>query len=83
MQRKIIIEQTFGGDIENREHALAVFERHIEAVRRTIAAERLLVHEIAQGWQPLCDFLALPVPDEPFPQANAAQEFRARFEDTP
>jgi hypothetical protein len=80
MQREIIIEQTFGGDITDRAHALAVFERHNAAVCRTIPAERLLVYEIAAGWQPLCDFLGRPVPDEPVPHANAAQEFRARFQ---
>ena len=79
MQREIIIEQTFGGDIESRDHALAVLERHDAAVRRAIPPARLLEYEIAAGWGPLCDFLARPVPDEPFPHVNAAEEFRARF----
>lgn len=83
MQHRIVIEQTFGGDIESREHALAVFERHIDEVRRTVAPERLLIYEIAEGWGPLCDFLGRPVPDEPFPHANATGEFRARFEGAP
>ncbi|WP_344588545.1 sulfotransferase [Actinomadura vinacea] len=29
--------------------------------------ERLLVLEVKDGWAPLCAFLGLPVPDEPFP----------------
>lgn len=83
MQRSIIIERTFGGDIASREHAIAVFERHLEEVRRTIPPARLLAYEIAEGWQPLCAFLRRPIPDEPFPHANAAEEFRARFADAP
>jgi hypothetical protein len=79
MQRRIIVEQTFGGDIESRAHAIAVFLRHAEEVRRTIAPERLLEYDVAQGWPPLCAFLGRPLPDEPFPHANAGEEFRARF----
>jgi hypothetical protein len=79
MQRQIIIEQTFGGDIETRDHVLAVFERHCTAVRRAIPRVRLLEYHVAAGWGPLCDFLACPVPDAPFPHPNAAEDFRTRF----
>jgi len=81
MQRKVVIEQTFGGDIGNRDHVLAVFRRHIEEVQRKIPPERLLVYDVADGWDPLCRFLQQPVPDEPFPHVNASEEFRRRFRD--
>ena len=29
--------------------------------------------ELGQGWEPLCEFLGLPVPDEPFPRVNDAE----------
>ena len=63
MQRQLIVEKTFAGDIEDPEHAQAVFLRHIEAVKRGLPAERLLVYEVREGWEPLCRFLRLPVPD--------------------
>ncbi len=81
MQRQLIVERTFGGDIEDREHARAVFLRHIEAVKRGLPAERLLVYEVEEGWQPLCRFLGVPVPDTPFPHVNTTEEFRTRFHD--
>jgi len=81
MQRKVVIEQTFGGDISNRDHVLAVFRRHIEEVQRKIPPGRLLVYDVADGWDPLCRFLQQPVPDEPFPHVNASEEFRRRFRD--
>jgi hypothetical protein len=81
MQRQLIVEQTFEGDIESPEHAQAVFLRHNEAVKRSAAPERLLVYEVGQGWEPLCRFLGLPVPDEPFPHVNAMAAFQARFRD--
>ena len=76
MARKIILEQTFGGRVDDREHVLAVYERHIEEVRRTILPERLLVYQVADGWEPLCRFLDRPVPAEPFPQVNTTEEFQ-------
>ena len=76
MARKLIVEKTFGGRLQDREHVIAAYERHNEAVKRTIPPDRLLVYEVAQGWEPLCRFLELPVPEEPFPQANSTDEFR-------
>ena len=39
-------------------------------VRAEVPADRLLVYEVTQGWEPLCAFLGVPVPDEPFPSAS-------------
>jgi hypothetical protein len=39
-------------------------------VRETIAPERLLVFEVTEGWEPLCEFLELLAPDGPFPHVN-------------
>ena len=36
-------------------------------------AHRILKYRIQEGWKPLCNFLALPVPDTPFPHSNDAQ----------
>jgi Sulfotransferase domain len=35
-----------------------------------VPADRLLVYEVTHGWEPLCAFLGVPVPDEPFPSAS-------------
>lgn len=66
----------FDGRPHDREHAIAVFEHHNAQVRRAIAPERLLVYEVAEGWEPLCRFLGVPVPREPFPRANTTEDFR-------
>jgi Sulfotransferase domain len=79
MVLKLVLDSTFGGRFEDRAHAIAVFERHNEAVRRAIAPERLLVYEVAEGWEPLCRFVGRPVPDEPFPRINTTEEFRNAF----
>jgi hypothetical protein len=77
MFRKVIGEM-FEQRLHDRAWAISVFERHNEAVRRVIPAERLLTYEVAQGWAPLCAFLEVPIPDGPMPKVNSTQEFQAR-----
>jgi hypothetical protein len=66
---------TFGDGIEDRDTALAAFRLRTEQVRAAIAADRLLVFAVAQGLQPLCDFLGVAVPDRPFPHHNLGADF--------
>lgn len=79
MADRLIFEGDFGGRFGDRAHALEVFRRHNEGVRRRVPEDRLLVYEVTQGWEPLCRFLGVPVPDEPFPRLNDAAVFRRRI----
>jgi len=79
MARKLILEQTFDGRLEDRAHAIAVFEAHNRAVQEAVPRERLLVYEPGDGWEPLCRFLGRPVPSDDFPRLNDTAEFRARI----
>jgi len=56
------------------------FTAHADAVRSTIPAEQLLVYQVKDGWEPLCDFLHLPIPDQPFPRTNDRNAFWERLE---
>ena len=58
---------------------MEVFERHNEAVGRRVPPERLLVFDVREGWAPLCDFLGVDVPEEPFPHLNETREMRRRL----
>lgn len=60
-----------GGGLNERP-CIAAYEAHNAAVVAAIPAERLLVLPLGAGWEPLCDFLGLPVPDVPYPRVNAA-----------
>ena len=79
LNEAIIWDGTFGGRFEDRGHAIGVFDAHVAAVERTVAPDRLLVFDVTQGWGPLCAFLGVPVPDEPFPHLNDAAEFDRRI----
>ena len=74
----LIGEQTFGGRVDDDGHVRAVFEAHTEDVIQSVPAERLLVYDVAEGWVPLCAFLGVAVPDEPFPHTNTTADFNAR-----
>jgi hypothetical protein len=76
----IIWNRTFDRRFTDREHALATFLTHNQAVRETIAGDRLLIFEVKEGWEPLCAFLGMPVPElEPFPHLNDAALFHEQF----
>lgn len=81
--RTMVADQTFGAAFTDREAALAAFRRRTEQVRAAIAPGRLLVFDVAQGWEPLCDFLGVPVPDAPFPHANSTEEWWAKVRGGP
>jgi hypothetical protein len=76
MHEAVIWKGRFGGRFLDRAHAIAAYRAHVDEVRRTVPAERLLVFDVAQGWAPLCAFLGRAVPDEPFPQLNDRRFFR-------
>lgn len=67
MGQQTIAVQVFDDRISDRAHATRVFREHIAAVQSEIPAGRLLTLDLAEGWQPLCDFLEVDVPDMPFP----------------
>jgi hypothetical protein len=77
MITKLFVEN-FDGRGNEREHAIQVFERHNEDVIRSIPKYRLLCYNVVEGWEPLCRFLRVPVPDEPFPMLNTAGEWLDR-----
>jgi hypothetical protein len=72
----VIAEQTFNGQYNDKQVAIAAFEQRERDVRAAIPADRLLVFDVREGWGPLCEFLELPVPEGPFPRSNNQQEFR-------
>jgi hypothetical protein len=64
--------------LHDRDGMIAFMKQHDAAVRAAVPEERLLVYQVSQGWRPLCDFLGVAVPPEPFPRANTREEFTSR-----
>ncbi len=75
---KIIAEDTFNGRAHERKAAIRVFNRRINEVQDAVHEDRLLIYRIKDGWEPLCKFLDVPVPDQPFPKTNTTADFIAQ-----
>ena len=74
-----MIDYVFDGSMDE-EVCIARYLRHIDEVKATVPAERLLVYSVTEGWEPLCRFLGHPVPAMPFPHANAGiADLRAKI----
>jgi hypothetical protein len=76
--RITIWEKMFRGKFEDKEFAKATFNKFNEEVLASVPKDKLLVFEVKQGWEPLCTFLNVPVPAEPFPKVNDTEEFNNR-----
>lgn len=70
------------GGIDTTLEAMAAgMESFCQEVKETVPSERLLVWSVAEGWEPLCEFLEVPVPEMPFPHLNDTEEFKNRVID--
>lgn len=80
LMRNVLHGGSFRGvDMRDKQQVIDVFNRHIEDVERSVPADRLLVYDLKQGWEPLCDFLGVDVPDTEFPHLNDAATFHTTF----
>ena len=68
--------RVFHGRFEDKAYAKQIFRDYSEQVKADIPADKLLVFEVKDGWEPLCAFLGKEVPDTPFPHVNDSASFR-------
>ena len=76
---ELVVNAAFGGEIDDAEHAIRMFNQHTKEVVDTIDSDRLLIYNAREGWEPLCQFLDKPVPDAAFPRVNSRDEFEEIF----
>ncbi|QKW32844.1 sulfotransferase family protein [Actinomadura sp. NAK00032] len=76
---QIVWKGVLGGRFADKDHAIAAFTEHNDEVRRRLPSDRLLEFDVGQGWEPLCAFLQVPVPAEPFPRLNDRADFPAQL----
>ncbi|KAF3492329.1 uncharacterized protein GIQ15_01846 [Arthroderma uncinatum] len=73
-----IWEHMFGDDFHK--NGKDVWVKHYQMVRDLVPADNLLEFEAKDGWEPLCKFLEVPVPDVPYPRVNDTSNFWERYE---
>lgn len=79
----LVANEVFGGRAGDRAHAMAVYQANVDAVKATVPAHRLLVHNLGDGWGPLCHHLGVPVPAVPYPSRNSTIDFRRAILEEP
>ncbi|KAL8660876.1 MAG: hypothetical protein Q9202_006107 [Teloschistes flavicans] len=65
---------------EMREAWLEGYSRVYDEARRVVPEKQRLEYKLGQGWEPLCKFLAIEVPEKPFPHINAQADFGVRMD---
>lgn len=63
------------------EGARQAYIDHYARVRNTIPRDQLLEFNFGDGYEPLCKFLDLPVPEKPYPHQNTSANFNGLQEE--
>lgn len=80
---ELIGPRVFHDRPDDRAHCIAVYEANVAAVKEQVPADRLLVHKLGDGWEPLCEHLSVPLPGITYPNSNSTSMFQKEFPITP
>ena len=64
---------------EGKEASIEFYNAWVDEVKNTVPKERLLVFSVKEGWEPLCKFLNVPIPEQPFPRTNDTKTIERIF----
>ena len=70
-------ERMFEGRIDDKGFMVQFFQKYVEDVKACVPTNQLLVYSVTEGWEPLCNFLEVGVPNQPFPQVNTRGGFKS------
>ena len=73
---EIVWDRIFDGRLNEREHVINIFNQHNRSVISETPPDKLLVFEAKDGWEPLCDFLRVPIPETHYPHTNTTHQFK-------
>jgi Sulfotransferase domain len=64
---------------ETKQGMMDAMHRFNDEVKSTVSSDRLLVWDVTEGWEPLCEFLEIECPSEPMPHVNDSSTFADRI----
>jgi len=76
MIEKTIWQGEFSGQFEDKRIAIQVFNERINTIKKMFPPERLLIHTSKDGWEPLCEFLDVEIPETPYPWVNDSAKIK-------
>lgn len=74
-----MVNKNVGGALNHdysKENCMRLYDEHIATVIRECPKDKLLVFKATDGWEPLCKFLNMPVPNGAYPHVNDSKEFQ-------
>lgn len=71
----MMVRKIFGDDLKNKAKVIDIFNEYNKEVLSSVPKEKVLTYDVKEGWEPLCAFLGVPVPDIPFPKSNTTENF--------
>ena len=71
MYSRTMTEDTFHGDL-SKKGMIETYNLHVADLKTSCPPEKLLEFRYLDGWEPLCKFLKVPIPDVPYPNLNDA-----------
>ena len=79
--KQVMSEDHFQGKFLDKEFMEKLFNEYNEEVKKYVPADKLLVFDVTEGWEPLCKFLHAELPGEPLPHTNKKEDFPAMVKD--
>lgn len=73
--RRVYLKEQFNNDFRSKDTVETIFYQHINEVINYVPREQLLVYDVSEGWEPLCKFLEVPIPNVTFPHLNKKENF--------
>ncbi len=74
-----LLQQHYAGEFLDKEATIARYLAFQNELRTRVPAQNMLEFKISDGWEPLCAFLGVPVPNEPFPFKNKRKDFQEQI----
>mgnify|MGYP006288379133 CR=1 FL=1 len=79
LQLRMLEETYFEGRFADKEYAVQRYSEWNAEVKDSYAESELLEYQVTEGWEPVCNFLNVPVPEgKPFPHLNHPDKFHKR-----
>ena len=75
----IVWQGVFKGQFKDKDYAIDVYEKNTEAVMASVPSDRLLIHSAKEGWEPICKFLEVPLPETQYPWVNDRKSQKRRI----
>jgi len=79
LQLRILEENYFEGRFADKDYAVQRYVEWNEGIKDIYSEDELLVYQVTEGWEPVCKFLGVPVPEgKEFPHLNHPKTFHNR-----